>query len=425
MSANRLRGRPRSRAVICAETLVGVAERLGPTFIKFGQFLSTRRDVFGDEAIGTLARLQDRTAPMPSSEVAAIFQDEFGIRLEDAFSSFDTTPIGSGSIATVYRARLRDGPLAAVKIRRPGVSDRIRDDVALLRSLCRLIEWLPGMDAVPMVQMFDTLSGCLARQIDFALEARSNSRIRSSLASIPGVVVPSLVDPLCGDSVITMEYISATRADGHLPANRARDALITGLRALFHMIFVEGFVHCDMHDGNLQFLDDGRPVLLDFGFMAELGDRERRRFAEFFYAVAINDSTRAAEIILEVAAFVPPSLSHPRFERDVRDVVGGASGAQAREFQVARFVAQIFDLQRRHGIVGSAGFTMAIVSLLVFEGIAKHVDPDLDFQREAIPFVVNALTATRLRGTEEWSAAADGGLPERQPGNREEIKEAV
>ena len=159
---------------------------------------------------------------------------------------------------------------------------------------------------------------------------------------------------------------------------------------LFRMIFAEGFVHCDMHQGNLHLLADGRAVLVDFGFIAELRRTDRIKFAEFFLALAINNGIRCARITLEIARSVPEDFPYQQFEREVAELVDAVSGASARDFQVFRFVTGMFDVQRRFRVRGTTGFMMAILSLLVFEGIAKDVDPDLDFQREAMPFVLRA-----------------------------------
>jgi ubiquinone biosynthesis protein len=156
------------------------------------------------------------------------------------------------------------------------------------------------------------------------------------------------------------------------------------------MIFVDGLVHCDMHEGNLRFLPDGRAALIDFGFMAEMRAEDRVQFTRFFHALATRDARRCAGIVLGTAIHTPPGLDHGAFESAVARVIERASGASAGAFDVAGFVLDLFDVQRRHGVHGTPAFMMAIVSLLVLEGVTKEVDPALDFQREAYPYLLRA-----------------------------------
>jgi len=322
--------------------------------------------------------------------VPLLFREEFGVELEDVFYEFEASAIASASIADVYRARLHDGRVVAVKVRRPGIRNRIETDLHLLGLVVSLLSRLPPLRLIPLRPAFDEFRACLERQVDFRLEAAANRRLRSALVWEPEVVVPALVDELCSSSILTMDFVDAFLSPSELGKDTSRKALRAALRALYRIIFVEGFVHCDMHQGNLHFLTDGRAVLIDFGFMAELERADRLKFAEFFYAMAINDGIRCAEITVETAVSTPPDLAYDRFEAEVVALVDSVSGAKARDFQVAAFVVRLFEIQRRFRIVGTTAFTMAIVSLLVFEGIAKDVDADLDFQREAHPFILRA-----------------------------------
>jgi ubiquinone biosynthesis protein len=370
--------------------LVEFAQKSGATYVKLGQILSTRRDLFNDAVIAELELLQDEMPPISFPLVPELFRDELGVQLSDVFSEFDPIPVASASIASVYRARLHDGTAVAVKVRRPELETRIQADLRVIRLLAGLIERLPGFRSVPLLLTVDELACCLERQIDFRLEASANKRLTAALADEPSLTLPVLVERLCSSSIITMQFIEGLQAPHKRRGAECRTALLVALHALFRMIFAEGFVHCDMHQGNLHLFADGRAVLVDFGFVAELRPADRIKFAEFFLALAINNGRRCARITLETAGSVPKNLAYERFERQVVELVNTVSGASAREFQVVSFVTGMFDVQRRFRIRGTTGFMMAIVSLLVFEGIAKEVDPDLDFQREAMPFVLRA-----------------------------------
>lgn len=384
----RMRGESRER--VLGRTLAELFESLGPTYVKLGQLLSTRRDLLTDDTIRPLAHLRDRLPPGPFHIVPGLFRAELGVDVADVFATLDPTPVASASIATVYRGQLRDGRVVAVKVRRPEVARVIRADLRLLRTGARLLSHLSPLRLVPVEATLEDFCAALERQLDLRREADASRRVRAALACEPDVVVPALVDELCGESILTMEYVEGMHPLDGRGGEDARHALTAAVRALYRMIFVEGCIHCDLHQGNLHYLPGGLAVVLDFGFVVEIGDTARMRFAQFFYAMATNDGERCARITRDMALAVPPSLDYRAFRAEVVALVEKAFRASAGEFRVAEFVGRMFDLQRRYGLRGSSDFVMPILSLLVLEGMVLDVDPDLDFQREARPFVMRA-----------------------------------
>lgn len=388
LAHNRVSARE-SPAAIKSRVLARTLERLGPTYVKLGQILATRRDVFAPSVIQELERLQDRLEPAPFDLVPARFAAETGCRLSDVFAELQTAPLASASIACVYAGVLHDGTRVALKALRPDVRQRIELDLRLLRWTARLAARLPPFRGLPIVAALDDLGECLLRQVDLRTEAAANRRVRRALSEHGDVLVPAVFERWSSASFLTMELLPLERRandGGH------RRALLAALRALYHLIFVEGLVHCDLHGANLFLFRDGRAAMIDFGFMAELPVRTRLQFAELFLALATNDGHRCAQLSVETAASVPVDLESQRFERDVCELLGRAAGATVEDFRVADFVLGLFEVQRRHRIVGTSAFTMAIVALLVFEGVANEVAGDLDFAREAVPFVLLALS---------------------------------
>ncbi|HEX6042035.1 ABC1 kinase family protein [Longimicrobium sp.] len=382
------RGEPRAR--VLGRTLAELFQALGPSYVKLGQLLSTRRDLLADDTLRPLARLRDKLPPGPFRIVPGLFRAELGVEVGDVFAALDPVPVASASIATVYRGRLRDGRVVAVKVRRPGVARVVRADLRLLRAGARLLSRLPPLRLVPVQATVEDFCAALERQLDLRREADASRRLRAVLACEPDVVVPALVDELCGESVLTMEFVDGMRPLDGRGGGEARHALTAAVRALYRMIFEEGCIHCDLHQGNLHYLPGGRAVVLDFGFVVEIGDEARRRFAQFFYAMATNDGERCARITRDIALAVPAGLDYRAFRAEVVALVEQAFRARAGEFRVAEFVGRMFDLQRRHGLRGSSDFVMPVLSLLVLEGMVLDVDPGLDFQREARPFVMRA-----------------------------------
>ncbi|GAB4199821.1 MAG: hypothetical protein OHK0022_20340 [Roseiflexaceae bacterium] len=389
-AVNKIFGPRLTRAEIVGQTMLATLQRLGPTYVKLGQILSTRPDIFNESTIRHLASLQDQLPPEPYEQVPMRFKEELGIDIEEAFLEFDPRPIASASVATVYKAILQDGRPVAVKVRRTGIVELIEIDLYLLRLVANALQLIPALRLLPLRQSIDDFGICLMRQTDFRIEAAANRRIQAALASDPHITIPGLIEELCSPSIITMDFIREAKQSRHIKAEAAQSAMLTALQALYRMIFVEGFVHCDMHLGNLHLLDDGCIALLDFGFMAELHDQQRIKFAEFFYAMSINDGPGCADVIVETASFCPPNLRAKAFRAEVSTLVASFSRAKTKDYQVSSFVVRLFDIQRRYGIRGTSDFTMAIMSLLILEGISKRFHPDLDFQSQAGPFIFSA-----------------------------------
>lgn len=398
---------------IVGSGLVDLFTALGPTYLKLGQILSTRRDLVSPLIIHELERLQDRLPPVPFDIVPKLFQEELGIKMEDAFSKMNERPIASASISSVFRGRLRDGRAVAVKVRRPGVERQIQLDMRLLRLVTGWLALLPPLRHVPMRTVLGEFGDCLERQLDFRKEAEANRRLRHAFASEPRILIPRLVDCLCSSSILTMDFMhEITVRSSPLRKVSQRKSLLVALRALYYMIFVEGFIHCDLHQGNLHLLRGGRIAMIDFGFVSEFKDFDRQVFAEFFYSVSENHGARCAELIVETASYVPPQLCYAEFEREICAQIDDISRTTAGKFHVADFVVRIFDTQRRHRIVGTTASFMAIVSLLVLEGVTRHIYPDLDFQREALTFILPIILSPprRNKATNSGSGTLSEGL---------------
>lgn len=392
----------RSRQAILGVFLTDLCDALGATFTKIGQILSTRCDLLPPELIQPLARLQDRARPFSFRSIPALIQEELGRPWNEIFAEFDEQPISSASVASVYRARLHNGAWVAVKIRRPGITRKVRNDLAIMRWVARRLARLKAMQLIPVVDMIDELGRLIEQQLDFQLEARNNRLFHAHFAGNQQVHIPQLMEDYCSAAILTMEFFPGLVRIDELDWEESeyQEALLTGLRALYSMIFLHGFIHCDMHPGNFYFLKGGEVVLLDMGFVARLQRDDRYQFGRFFFDIATNSGRDCARILYDTASFHSDAFQRDIFEREVIELINRSSGAMAADFQVATFAAQLFDIQRRNGLRGSNNFTMAILSLLVFEGIAKQTYPRLDFQREARPFLLQALKS-RARANEE------------------------
>jgi ubiquinone biosynthesis protein len=386
-----------SRNRLFGTQLCRCCESLGPSFIKLGQILGVRPDLVSPECASELARLQTRVRPIPARQIRRALEHAYVRPFESMFAAFDDEPIGSGSIAQVHRAQLTDGRVVAVKVRRPGVDELIGADISLMALFARMAARLPAFRYMPVGQLVSELSALISQQLDFGREAASNREFRRMFDAVELVKVPVLIDTLCRPTVLVMEFVPClrpmTRSDLALELQKA--AVLRGLRALYRMVFAEGFIHADLHPGNIFVRKWGEVVILDTGMVTRLDDRARRDFVEFFFALVNGDGERCASILCESALFIAPDCQLDSFRRAIVELVARYAGLRSREFEIVLFVKELMETQRQYKICGSTDFVTTIVALVVFDGICKQVHPDCDFQAEARPFLIAAKYASR------------------------------
>lgn len=375
---------------LLAAAATRTAERLGPTYVKLGQLLATRTDLVSPAATRALRRLFDGVRP-PAS------RGTIPAALRDALDG-DLSLVAAGSVACVYRGRLRTGETVAVKVRRPGIAATVNADLAILAGLARIGSHLPGFRGAPIQEIVDQLGAAVRQQLDLDREAAAMRRLRASLAPLDGVRVPRVFDEWSGDGVLVLDFVAGLprwhRTGGPAPAtDRARAAAVTALRAVFHMIFIDGFVHCDLHPGNLHLLDSG-VVIVDAGFAHQLTPAARRAFAEFFHAMAGGDGVRCADILLGTAVRVDTTADHSAFRDEIAALVARTTRRRAGEFDLVDFAYRLFGAQRTHGFYADAQFIFPILALIVMEGTIRTWAPEVDFQGEALPYVLRALADT-------------------------------
>ncbi len=386
-----LRPRTESQASVLGRSLTELLESLGATFVKVGQVLSSRPDLLPDDVIVHLRRLQQDVSPFPDDQLAPALASALG---KAALAPVAPELIASASVANVYRAQLHEGPTVALKVRRPGLGVKVAQDLVILKTMARLAQRLPPLRVVPVTGVAEEVAEAIRRQLDFTQEAANNRRFQANFNGYPGVRVPRLVEELCTRSVLAMEFLPGLRRiDALAPGDeQAEETALVGLRVLYKMIFLDGLVHVDMHPGNIFLAPDGAFVFLDLGLVAELDADQRRQFAQFFVAIATNQGRTCARIVVDTATRLAPGFYHEAFSVAMENLIDRYSGLDAAAFEVARFAKDLFDVQRRHGVTGSADFTLVIVALTVFEGIVKKVSPGLDFQAEARTFLLSEPT---------------------------------
>jgi len=376
--------------------LVYLVTRLGPTFVKAGQVLGTRRDVLPAALCDELSVLQDNVPPLDTRQTARALREAYPDP-DAVFAEFDDVPVASGSVACVYRALLHSGRTVAVKLRRPGVERLMTLDIAVISTVAGVLARLPVFRQLPVVDVVRHMGDAVLGQLDFAREAASLQRLRANLAVVPRVIVPAVYPEASGPRCIVMEFIPDLDVDVARRCTRVarRRFADSGLTAIYQMLFVDGFVHCDMHPGNLYFTERTQVVVLDAGFSVQLSERLRRLFAEFFMNMSIGRGERCAEIVLESAAGLGVDADPVGFSTRMADLVHRNYGVPAKDFSLMAFATEMFDLQRRFGVHAAPELIFPLLSLLVIEGTVRDLDPDMDFQETAKPVLMRGLFGQR------------------------------
>ncbi len=370
---------------------------LGATFVKVGQIMSTRPDLFPPHIITALERLQDDVGAFAWRHVERTFVAELGKPPAELFASFERTPVASASVAQVHRATLPSGEEVAVKVRRPGLDDLVRFDLSVMRLFARVIAIWPSARLLAPVESVDQFGNAIRAQIDLRVEAENNRRFAANFAGDADVGFPVLHPALCTRQILTMGFVHGAKvldAPARQGADATRLARI-GFRTLLQMVFADGFVHADLHPGNILVTRAGRVVILDLGLTAELDDAARRAFAQFFAGWAAGDGKVMARLMSELSPAARVA-DYDAYEREVVAFVGRYHGKALGEVQVSTVAFDMMNILRRHRVRVNPVYTMCNVAIAVTEGIGKQLDPSLDLIQEALPFFVTIRAAGRL-----------------------------
>ncbi len=377
------------------ERLREALESLGPIFVKFGQVMSTRRDLLPPDIADELARLQDRVPPFASVLAVAMIEKSFGRPLDKIFASFEHTPIASASIAQVHFAVLPNGREVAVKVLRPNMKPAIEKDLALMHMMAGWVEAVSadGKRLKPreVVAEFDKY---LHDELDLLREASSGAQLRRNMVGLDLVMIPEMIWDYCMPNVMVMERMKGVPIS---QTQRLRDAGVDmkklardGVMIFFTQVFRDGFFHGDMHPGNIQVSLEsatfGRFISLDFGIVGTLTEIDKEYLAQNFSAFFRRDYQRVAELHIE-SGWVPATTRVDELESAIRACCEPYFDRPLKEISLGLVLMRLFQTSRRFHVEIQPQLVLLQKTLLNIEGLGRELDPDLDLWSTAKPFL--------------------------------------
>ena len=383
-------------------------EKLGPTFIKLGQLLSTRPDLLPPAYLEALTRLQDNVEAFPFDAVQSIVEAELGARLSKAFSMFEERPMAAASLGQVHRAALRDGRMVAVKVQRPEIGERIAGDLQVLQDIAQFLstrtESGRRFDLPGMVEEFKT---AITSELDYTREADNLRLIGGNLEEFETILIPQPVDDYTTPRVLTMDYVSGTKVTAISPVvalDLRRDVLAeTLVRAYLKQIVIDGVFHADPHPGNILITEQGALALLDLGMIGRLSPQMQERLLKLLLAISEGRGEEAAEVAVTLGEKLP-DFNEAGFKRDVSALVGRIGHQSVAEFQIGRAFLDLSQLLHDNAMRGPSELTMLGKALLHLDEVARALDPDLNVN-EAVRRNGVDLMSRRMR-----KAVTSGGV---------------
>jgi len=366
-------------------------EDLGPIFIKFGQILSTRKDLLSDDIADELSKLQDNVPPFPGGEARHIIEEAYGKPLNQVFLSFDETPLASASIAQVHVATLLDGTEVIVKVVRPGIKKIIKRDLGLLYIMAEMVEryWSEGRRLRPL-EVVREYEKTIYDELDLMKEAASASQLRRNFDGSDLLYVPVIYWPQTRRNVMVMERIFGTPISDIDELRRQNIDLKklseTGVEIFFTQVFKHNFFHADMHPGNIFVSDKGQYIAIDFGIMGTLTPQDQHYLAENFLAFFNRDYRRVAELHVQ-SEWVPKGTRVDEFESAIRSVCEPIFERPLKDISFGRLLLRLFQTARRFNMEVQPQLVLLQKTLLNIEGLGRQLYPELDLWQTAKPFL--------------------------------------
>lgn len=366
-------------------------EELGPTFVKFGQVMSTRPDLVPPEVIRELTQLQERVPPFSSQQALKLIEEELGSPPEKMFAEFDPEPLAAGSLGQVHWARHFDGTPLAVKIRRPNVVREIERDLSLLFELAPLVErHIPESEIFDPVGLVNQLARSIRREINFTREGRTMDEFRRLFRNDATLVIPRVYWDLSTEAIVTQEFIEGLKVGDRealmMAGYSPQELAANGARIFMRMAFELGLFHGDPHPGNLRVLPGGVLGLLDYGLVGRLEEDKREQLIDLFLAIVKGDVRLAVEQVLLIGKPFRP-VDRPLLQSDIRDFVETYYGLSLDRVDMGRLLSDFVGILAQHGIRYPADLMLLIRCIITLEGVGRSLDASFNLAEHLAPLV--------------------------------------
>jgi ubiquinone biosynthesis protein len=366
-------------------------EALGPTFIKFGQVISTRPDLVPADVIQELSLLQEKVPPFPSEEAVRLIEKELKMPCEKLFKDFEKEPLAAGSLGQVHRATHHDGTPLAIKIRRPNVVHNVERDLELMKELAILIDHhIPESHIFDPIGLVNNFCRTIRREMNYYREAKTCMEFAHLFQSDASLNVPEVYPDYSTESILTMEFIDGLNVneldqDEKLKALKPEIAA-NGARIFMKMAFEFGIFHSDPHPGNIRILPDGSLAFLDFGMVGILEEQLRDQLIDMFLAITQNDVKRVVGKITEIGTPLE-KIDFVVLQADVREFVGNYYGVPLERLQVGNVLTDFISILSHHGIRCPSDIMLLIRAMVTLEGVGRNLDPNYNLAKDLAPFI--------------------------------------
>jgi ubiquinone biosynthesis protein len=371
-------------------------EEMGPTFIKLGQIMGTRVDLFPPEWIHELEKLHRRVPPVPFECLRKELEADLGAPADQVFAAFDFQPLAAASIAQVHRARLHDGTEVIVKIRRPGIQRIVDADLRLMDKLAKLLEFeFPELENFRPREVVRQFSQSIHREMNFVNECRNTERMSDLFRTDLTVVIPRIYWNHVSERIAVQDYIEGVTGldPGAVEAAGLDRRLLAkvGARAVLRMILVEGFFHADPHDGNLLYLPGNRIAFIDFGMTGRLSATRRNQVVNLLYGIIERDAAGTADVLLDWSG--ASDVDPDRLIVDMDNFIDSYHGAPLKQISLTNMLSDLTRLMRQHHLSLPADLALLFRALVALDGMGRQNDPDFDIFTETAPFLEQVLKA--------------------------------
>ena len=372
-----------------------VLEDLGPTFIKMGQILATRLDLFPPPYIAEFEKLLDEVPSLPFDELIPQLQEDIGGEVEDVFLSIDREPLAAASLAQVHRAVLKDGTQVILKIRRPGIRRIIEADLRLLNRVVEVIESdVPELRRYHPREIFRQFSQSLRAELDFAAEGRNAERVADNLADNKDIKIASIYWELTGERLNVQEYIPGIPGRDLVALNQAgldkKLLAERGAKAVLKMIMEDGFFHADPHPGNVFYLPDNRLAFIDFGMMGRLTEERREQVITFLYGMVHRMPLKVVEILEDWSGVIKTDEQALAIEIDA--FVDQYSSRSLKDLSLQMMLGDLLAILRDHNLTLPPDLALLVKAYVTLDGFGRHIDPDFNTLVFAAPYLQQLMT---------------------------------